>query len=895
MGSAASCHELAESDLPERVPRAQAEALLGTTLEHNVEWRTHADAEDRVPRATLRSACAVTAARVEAAETFYQSLKEFYAFRKDAAALWEAQPAKNALLTLDPVNLFEGKEYAEIGQQVSVEHQPCQTLAELYKAAELCKPAFEHLLMKVKKVAAEADQSTPKLMLAPLKGVARAQEKARFDYGDRPHPISWVCDIVRGCLIVETPAGARAAVDALAEHAGVTIVKSSNRFKHPTPAGFRDVNLKMRLDPIKVAGSALGSALSTQACQHMVECQIHLRPLKDFAVERDSHKFYEHFRSFFRGDWDQIELQAQALERLYERGNGSSLLGAIDELVADDTASASLTSAVADLVGQLGLHDKEAQLCERLALLERKERNRSTHVSIGLAQLRRGHALQAQGAHLKAADAFIVAGKHFNANPMLLFDAKLGLGRSHIGSGYLGKAEKVYISTLKTLKQMASMKMLSPDAAGPVHIARAHLLAVRGEYDDAFSALELAERLLLAYDGKGDESPNLACVRSARADVLLKRAYALERLGGDGTGLVNDAFHEASAAAKTLHLICGERAKETATAFAVLAKVLVRLKKYKDAEEPAEKACACISDTGAAAAARATYAAALEGLGRTGDASAERRKATDALRAGQGGTDMVDVLLAEAQALKKQGDGKRAASAAKDAVAAATDPRDQVRAREASADILSSLGDHDAAAAELDAALDTATRLLGKIHTPTEDLTPRSAFDERFDVSKKMLCHPQAVTEEMGLLYWKRGSTAEDRGRARNAIKFYGWALELFRAHDGADTPFVNNVAKLRAELLAKHKASPGRPGAKKRPKSGTKKRPGSGTRHAEGSLDAMAQTMCDLRSSPPPSAQKKTRHIRKAGTPHERDRAAVSIQKHQRGRNHRSGRGKNW
>ena len=150
-------------------------------------------------------------------------------------------------------------------------------------------------------------------------------------------------------------------------------------------------------------------------------------------------------------------------------------------------------------------------------------------------------------------------------------------------------------------------------------------------------------------------------------------------------------------------------------------------------------------DARAAAAARATYAAALEGLGRTGDASAERRKATDALRAaGQGGADMVDLLLAEAQALKKRGLGERAAEAAADAVAAAIDPRDVVRAREASADILSSLNKHDAAAAELDAALDVATKLLGKVPTPTEDLTPRSEFDTRFEVTKKMLAFPRA-------------------------------------------------------------------------------------------------------------------------------------------------------
>ena len=68
-------------------------------------------------------------------------------------------------------------------------------------------------------------------------------------------------------------------------------------------------------------------------------------------------------------------------------------------------------------------------------------------------------------------------------------------------------AEKVYQKTLKTLKDLANSSSLSPDAVGPVHVARAHLMAARGEYDEAFGELQVAEKLLLAFDGKGDESP----------------------------------------------------------------------------------------------------------------------------------------------------------------------------------------------------------------------------------------------------------------------------------------------------------------------------------------------------------------------------------------------------
>ena len=134
-----------------------------------------------------------------------------------------------------------------------------------------------------------------------------------------------------------------------------------------------------------------------------------------------------------------------------------------------------------------------------------------------------------------------------------------------------------------------------------------------------------------------------------------------------------------------------------------------------------------------------------------------------------------------------------------------------------------------------------------------------------FEVTKKMLAYPRAITEEMALLYWKRGFTAEDRGRADNAVKFYGWALELFRAHDGDDKPFVAELAGRHAKLLEKfsaRKARPPRPrsGVKDRPRSGTQ-RPKSGTRRPEkhrpksatkqqpdGSIDDMLREMCALR-----------------------------------------------
>ena len=112
--------------------------------------------------------------------------------------------------------------------------------------------------------------------------------------------------------------------------------------------------------------------------------------------------------------------------------------------------------------------------------------------------------------------------------------------------------------------------------------------------------------------------------------------------------------------------------------------------------------------------------------------------------------------------------------------------------------------------------------------------------------------------------------TAEDRGIAANAVEFYGWALELFRAHGDDDKPFVAELAGRHGRLAEKHSArKPPRPrsGVKDRPRSGTQRpksgtqRPKSGTRRPEkhrpksatkqqpdGSIDDMLREMCALR-----------------------------------------------
>ena len=201
-----------------------------------------------------------------------------------------------------------------------------------------------------------ASGGTPpaRVTFAPLKGVSRSLQKAQYDYGERNLPISWISDVVRGTVVCESPAEAARFYETLATHKGVEVVKMTNRFTRPTPAGFRDLNVKFRLDPGEAAGTVLGGALPATAVAHICEVQVHLKALDELALSRNSHVFYEFFRHFFRGDWSEVEDQSSALRDIFEAG-ASSLQGAVDSVLNDPDANASLLNSLALLTSdQLG-------------------------------------------------------------------------------------------------------------------------------------------------------------------------------------------------------------------------------------------------------------------------------------------------------------------------------------------------------------------------------------------------------------------------------------------------------------------------------------------------------------------------------------------------------------
>ena len=157
-------------------------------------------------------------------------------------------------------------------------------IEDLYVAATAASPIFA-VILKDDIVAAIGEDIFPDarshIKVAPLKDKVRAAEKAKDDYGKRADGPgdAWLYDIVRGAVMCSTQEQICAIVAALHSHPRVQVVRLKNRFKNPTPSGFRDININLRVE-IGPGGSGV---------YHVCELQIHLAAIYDFNNEHHSH------------------------------------------------------------------------------------------------------------------------------------------------------------------------------------------------------------------------------------------------------------------------------------------------------------------------------------------------------------------------------------------------------------------------------------------------------------------------------------------------------------------------------------------------------------------------------------------------------------------------------
>ena len=160
------------ADAPDPVPKDVAERTLGVTLDA-AEWAARADADGRVSQARLLA----ESDKVARADEFFRDLGEFFRFRKDIDALWASQDGREALEAVEAVDKVKvDHRYEAVGQQVAPRTRaPVDSVAELYEAAEMARPAFEVVLRRC--------AGAGVLKVAPLKGQVRARVEINRWFG----------------------------------------------------------------------------------------------------------------------------------------------------------------------------------------------------------------------------------------------------------------------------------------------------------------------------------------------------------------------------------------------------------------------------------------------------------------------------------------------------------------------------------------------------------------------------------------------------------------------------------------------------------------------------------------------------------------------------------------
>lgn len=132
-------------------------------------------------------------------------------------------------------------------------YQPHDTEEELYQAAEKALPKFKSALAKVTramggKVAGNVEEALkangPAVVVAPLKGLERARQKVQSDYAGQWNELR---DVLRATIKCDSVAELHQAIAGL-KQAGIKMAKApKNRFDHPTPEGYRDALLIVRV------------------------------------------------------------------------------------------------------------------------------------------------------------------------------------------------------------------------------------------------------------------------------------------------------------------------------------------------------------------------------------------------------------------------------------------------------------------------------------------------------------------------------------------------------------------------------------------------------------------------------------------------------------------------
>ena len=278
---------------------------------------------------------------------FFRKVSNFMICRKSLNELWRSSERVDKVLPIDLVESGDGTFNPE-ARQMSVTGSTVNTMSELFSAAGLASHEFEKLLIS----AVEAcGISRAQLQIAPLKSMARAAEKASADYSSREQGpgYAWLFDIVRGSILCETETEIAVIAEYFLEQQKnedavvyFEVIRLKNRFCHPTPGGFRDINLNIRLriktntvraDDTVLQVSGASSESANDFFFHTCELQIHHQLIKVKDKELGSHKNYSYFRTFFKGNTASVSKRIELLETFFPL-HAEGVTGDLDATIA---------------------------------------------------------------------------------------------------------------------------------------------------------------------------------------------------------------------------------------------------------------------------------------------------------------------------------------------------------------------------------------------------------------------------------------------------------------------------------------------------------------------------------------------------------------------------------
>lgn len=102
-------------------------------------------------------------------------------------------------------------------------------------------------------------------------------------------------------------------VNEIMAHPSVKVLRIKNRFRNPTPAGYRDIMMNLLIEDGEI--------------KHIAELQVHHKEVKNFFSSKrngnsDAHMHYEYFREYFAGQMEAVEKRM-----VRKRFDNSSLYG----------------------------------------------------------------------------------------------------------------------------------------------------------------------------------------------------------------------------------------------------------------------------------------------------------------------------------------------------------------------------------------------------------------------------------------------------------------------------------------------------------------------------------------------------------------------------------------